>query len=73
MRLEWQLVNAGFARTLCGRYQMAISTTHKGTRYTAVYVSGERNDPYQNIGSSTDKIAAAKLCQQHHDRTEKNK
>lgn len=64
--LQWERVGHGYARTVCRKYQMSISGTAKAPRYICFFVSGDKSDPIQNIGGSSDSATAKAICQRHH-------
>lgn len=65
-QLEWIRVGPGYAKTTCNRYQMSITGTKKAARYICIHVTGEKNEPYRNIGGSSDSATAKAICQRHH-------
>jgi len=70
--LTWIKINKGFAKTKCETYQMSMCYTEKhGNMYTVFYVSGVKNNPYENLGYYKTAQLARDICQAHFESMDK--
>jgi hypothetical protein len=65
--LQWERPSKGFARSLCGNYQMSIATVRRRPHFLIVHVTGDSMNPYNPIGSASNAVAARRICQRHSD------
>lgn len=69
--MKWEKINDCYARTECKRYQICICELADCIRYTAFAVTGDEMAPLQNLGSTTDKHEAIRLCEERNERQRK--